>query len=179
MPISARILALAVCGLIVVNIGLAWSVWSYLPSARPAQDTPTTGATTQPIVARTRPSEVTAECRTHIKAYLDQSSARMNAYFTYTERLTASNHLSLADEVLVLSKDYATLPESCPDTFDTALHMNYLSVYSSAPIHLHRYLSTATDLPRETANMRIAWRYFEREADVAEQSMYQLLRLIE
>jgi len=179
MPISARILALTVCGLIVINAVLAWGVWTYLPTAPLVQVAPTAHTTTQPLAAKVRPSEVTAACRTHIKAYLDQSSARMNAYFAYTERLTASNYRSLADEVLALSKDYATLPESCPDSFDPALHMNYLSVYSSAPIHLHRYLSTATDLPRETANMRIAWRYFEREADVAEQSMYQLLRMIQ
>ncbi|MFM7679540.1 MAG: hypothetical protein ACKO83_11890, partial [Roseiflexaceae bacterium] len=166
MSISVRVLALAVCGLIAVNIGLAWSVWAYLPSSiQAARVAPTAGAAAPPIAASVRPSAVTAECRSHVKAYLDQSSARMNAYFMYTERLTANNYLILADEVLALSKDYAPLPEGCPDTFDTALHMNYLSVYSSAPIHLHRYLSTATDLPRETANMRIAWRFFEREAD--------------
>lgn len=179
MSIPPRVLTIAVCGLIIVNAVLAWGIWSVLPNAQPALVAPTTQATAQPVVARARPSEVTAECRTHVKAYLDQSNARMHAYFAYYEQLTANNHLTLADEVLALSKDYATLPESCPDTFDTALHMNYLSVYSSAPIHLHRYLSTATDLPRETANMRIAWRYFEREADVAEQSMYQLLRMIQ
>lgn len=179
MSIPPRVLTIAVCGLIIVNAVLAWGIWSVLPSAPPTIVASTPRATAQPAVARVRPSEVTAECRTHIKAYLDQSSARMYAYFSYYERLTANNHLTLADEVMALSKDYATLPESCPDTFDTALHMNYLSVYSSAPIHLHRYLSTATDLPRETANQRIAKRYFEREADVAEQSMYQLLRLIQ
>lgn len=179
MSISARILALAVCGLIAVNIGLAWRVWTLLPGAQPAQIAPTARATAQPVAARSRPSEVTAECRTHVKAYLELSSIRMYTYFAYQERLTASNHLILADEVLTLSKDFPALPADCPVAFDMALHLNYLSVYSSAPIHLHRYLSTATDLPRETANMRIAWRYFEREADMAEQSMYQLLRMIQ
>ncbi len=179
MSISLRFLTIIVCGLIVVNAAMLWGVWHWLPTTAVARLIPAPTATSQAMTVINRPSEVTANCRTNVKEYLDQSSARMYAYFSYQKRLTASNYLSLADEVLTLSKDFPTLPDNCPASFDTALNLNYLSVYSSAPIHLHRYLTTATDFPRETANMRIAWRYFEREADVAEQSMYHLLRLIQ
>lgn len=179
MSSSLRFLSLIVCGLIVVNAAMLWGVWHWMPAYSLTGVVPTATTRSQSIAMVSRPSDVTAKCRMNIKEYLDQSSARMYAYFAYQERLTAANHLILAAEVLALSKDFPVLPDSCPESFDTALHINYLSVYSSAPIHLHRYLTTATDLPRENANMRIAWRYFEREADVAEQSMYQLLRLIQ
>lgn len=177
MLMSARILAMVVGILIVANAAMLWGIWQWLPAGSMAS-----APAPASVAANTRgsrPSTITDECRTHIKAYLDDSSARMYTYFAYHERLNANNHLTLADEVLTLSKEIPVLPESCPDSFDSALHINYLSVYSSAPIHLHRYLSTATDVPRETANQRIAWRYFEREADIAEQSMYQLLRMIQ
>jgi len=166
-------LAIAIACLVGVNGVLAWLAWPFLTSTVAS---PMAASVASPVA---RPSTVTSECRTHVNAYLAQSSARMNEYFRLYDEMTASNHLVLADEVMALSKDVAPLPESCPATLDTVLHMNYISVYSSAPIHLHRYLSTATDLPRETANQRIAWRYFEREADIAEQSTYQLLRLIQ
>lgn len=179
MPSSLRLLIFIVCGLIVVNAVMVWGVWHWLPATNTTALVPVATITNQPLAVVSRPSAVTETCRMRVKEYLDQSSARMFAYFSYQERLTATNHLTLASEVLTLSKDFPVLPDSCPESFDTYLHLNYLSVFSSAPIHLHRYLTTATDLPRETANMRIAWRYFEREADVAEQSMYQLLRLIQ
>ena len=173
MSLSLRVLVMAITCLVGVNAMLAWLAWPFLTSTVAS---PMAASVASPVA---RPSTVTSECRTHINAYLAQSSARMHEYFRLYDEMTASNHLVLADEVMALSKDVAPLPESCPATLDTALHMNYISVYSSAPIHLHRYLSTATDLPRETANQRIAWRYFEREADIAEQSTYQLLRLIQ
>jgi hypothetical protein len=173
MALSPRLLIGAISGLIGVNALLVWLIWPFFASP------PTPSAQTAPTTPVARPSTVTGECRAHVQAYLDASSARMNEYFRLYEQMTAANHLVLADEVMALSKEYATLPASCPSALDTALHMNYISVYSSAPIHLHRYLTTATDLPRETANQRIAWRYFEREADIAEQSTYQLLRLIQ
>ena len=179
MSISLRFLSFIVCGLIIVNAAMVWGVWHWLPTRSEADLVLAPTATVQAIAVIDRPSEVTAKCRTTVKDYLDQSSARMYAYFSYQTKLTAANHLSLAEEVLTLSKDFPTLPDNCPASFDSALHLNYLGVYSSAPIHLHRYLTTATDLPHETANMRIAWRYFEREADVAEQSMYNLLRMIQ
>lgn len=176
MPIALRILTIVVCGLIVVNAVLAWHVWLALPHAATSI---TATATAQRVMARARPTTITATCRAHIKAYLELSNARMYMFFQLHDQLTASNAGALADQVYALSKDYAALPESCPATLDGALHANYLSVYSSAPIHLHRYFRTATAFPKETINQRLAWRLFEREADTAEQSMYQLLRLIQ
>jgi hypothetical protein len=177
MFLVSRWLIVAVVCLIGLNVVLGWLVW---PFVSPIASSAAAPASSTPVVSPVpRPSTVTSECRTHVNTYLAQSSARMNEYFRLYDEMTADNHLVLADEVMALSEEIAPLPESCPATLDTALHMNYISVYSSAPIHLHRYLSTATDLPRETANQRIAWRYFEREADIAEQSTYQLLRLIQ
>lgn len=172
MRLTPRILVIMIGILIIVNGSLAWYLWStYVAPQHMVRSRSTT--------TQTRPTTITAACRTSIQVYIDQSNARMYTYFALRDQLTISNQQQLAARVYALSKEYAALPDNCPASVDAALHANYISVYSSAPIHLHRYFSTATDLPDESINQRIAWRYFEREADTAEQSMYQLLRLIQ
>lgn len=163
-------LRIGIVVLVFLNLTLATGIWYTLTYKR-----------TQPGTIATPPqtTALSTNCRVALDLYIDQSNQRVYDYFDIYNSINKIATETLVARIDTLSKHADPLPEGCPDSMQAALHANYVSVYMSAPIHLHMIVTKTNTDGSLTGVARQALRLFEREIDVAERTNYELLRLAE
>jgi len=177
MSLSSRILIVGIIGLAVVNTALAWTLWRVRSTATPIIATP--AATVITIAATTLPDNaiITTDCRIALDSYIDLSNQRVYDYFEIYNSINKIETATLVARIDTLSKQVDPLPQGCPDNLQDAIHANYVSVYMTAPIHLHMIVTRTNADGSMTGVAKQALRLFEREIDIAERTNYELLRL--
>ncbi len=176
MSRSLRILVVGVIGLIGLNAILAWNIWRIHTQPIPTMDV-TPVATAITVSTTTERSTVSTDCRIALDVYIDLSNQRVYEYFTIYNNINKIATETLVAQIDTLSKQVDPLPEGCPDDMQAAIHANYVSVYMSAPIHLHMIVTRTNADGSMTGVAMQALRMFEREIDIAERTNYELLRL--
>ena len=177
MSLSLRILVVGIIGLLVLNAALAWSIWRIQTQPATILVDPTATAITVSVPAASTPVELTTACRTALDSYIDLSNQRVYAYFDIYNNINKIATETLVARIDTLSKQVDPLPEGCPDAMQAAIHANYVSVYMTAPIHLHMIVTRTNADGSMTGVAKQALRMFEREIDIAERTNYELLRL--
>ncbi|MFN5059524.1 MAG: hypothetical protein ACK5GU_06360 [Chloroflexota bacterium] len=177
MSLSSRILIVGIIGLIVVNTALAWTLWRVRSASTTVSATPVATAITIAATTRSADANVTTACRIALDSYIDLSNQRVYDYFDIYNSINKIDTATLVARIDILSKQVDPLPEGCPDNFQAAIHANYVSVYMTAPIHLHMIVTRTNADGSMTGVAKQALRMFEREIDIAERTNYELLRL--
>lgn len=184
MSLSLRILIVGIIGLLVINGALAWSIWRIQTEPDTTQTQPTAvlaspeaTAITVSVADSSPPIELTTACRIALDSYIDLSNQRVYDYFTIYNSINKIDTATLVARIDTLSKQVDPLPEGCPDIMQAAIHANYVSVYMTAPIHLHMIVTRTNADGSMTGVAKQALRMFEREIDIAERTNYELLRL--
>jgi hypothetical protein len=180
MLLSLRILVVGIVGLISLNLALAWTIWQIQSQPDTTQTNP---VATTAIVVSVNPAsasaEITTDCRLALDTYIDLSNQRIYDYFDIYNSINKITTETLVARIDTLSKQVDALPEGCPDTLQAAIHANYVSVYMTAPIHLHMIVTRTNADGSMTGVAMQALRMFEREIDIAERTNYELLRLVQ
>lgn len=180
MSLSLRILIVGIIGLLVINGALAWSIWRIQTQPDTTEAQPAITVITA-ITTSTNPTtiatEISTACRIALDSYMDLSNQRVYDYFTIYNSINKIDTATLVARIDTLSKQVDPLPEGCPDTMQAAIHANYVSVYMTAPIHLHMIVTRTNADGSMTGVAKQALRMFEREIDIAERTNYELLRL--
>ncbi|MEY3989348.1 MAG: hypothetical protein RI985_429 [Chloroflexota bacterium] len=177
MALSLRILIVGIVGLVILNATLAWGIWRIQTQPEATQITPV--ATTIAVATNPAPvaSTLTNDCRIALDSYIDLSNQRVYDYFDIYNSINKIATETLVARIDTLSKATDPLPEGCPDNLQAAIHANYVSVYMTAPIHLHMIVTRTNTDGSMTGVAKQALRMFEREIDIAERTNYELLRL--
>lgn len=184
MSLSLRILIVSIIGLLGINGALAWNIWRIQtqPEISDTQPTailvaPKTTAITMSVSGASPAITLTSSCRTALDNYIDLSNQRVYDYFDIYNNINKIATDTLVARIDTLSKQVDPLPEGCPDVMQAAIHANYVSVYMTAPIHLHMIVTRTNADGSMTGAAKQALRMFEREIDIAERTNYELLRL--
>lgn len=177
MSLSLRILIVGIIGLLVINGALAWSIWRIQMQPDTTQVQPTITVITTSTNPTTITTEISTACRIALDSYIDLSNQRVYDYFTIYNSINKIDTATLVARIDTLSKQVDPLPEGCPDNMQAAIHANYVSVYMTAPIHLHMIVTRTNADGSMTGVAKQALRMFEREIDIAERTNYELLRL--
>jgi hypothetical protein len=177
MSLASRILIVGIVGLLILNVTLSWTIWRVRSQVASVSSTPsatifTIAATTLPINAA-----ISTDCRIALDTYIDLSNQRVYDYFDIYNSINKIETATLVARIDTLSKQVDPLPQGCPDNFQDAIHANYVSVYMTAPIHLHMVVTRTNADGSMTGTAKQALRMFEREIDIAERTNYELLRL--
>jgi hypothetical protein len=176
MSLSSRILIVGIVGLLILNIALSWTIWS-VRSQTTVTSTPSATALTIASTSLPINTNVSTGCRVALDNYIDLSNQRVYDYFDIYNSINKIETATLMARIDTLSKQVDPLPEGCPDNFQAAIHANYVSVYMTAPIHLHIIVTRTNADGSMTGTAKQALRMFEREIDIAERTNYELLRL--
>lgn len=177
MSLSLRILIVGIIGLLVINGALAWSIWRIQMQPDTTQVQPAITVITTSTNPTTITTEISTACRIALDTYIDLSNQRVYDYFTIYNSINKIDTATLVARIDTLSKQVDPLPEGCPDIMQAAIHANYVSVYMTAPIHLHMIVTRTNADGSMTGVAKQALRMFEREIDIAERTNYELLRL--
>lgn len=181
MSLSLRILIVGIIGLVAINSALAWSIWRIQTQPDTTQTQPTAVLVSPEATAITASANTTTElstaCRIALDSYIDLSNQRVYDYFNIYNSINKIDTATLVARIDTLSKQVDPLPEGCPDNMQAAIHANYVSVYMTAPIHLHMIVTRTNADGSMTGAAKQALRMFEREIDIAERTNYELLRL--
>lgn len=182
MSLSWRILVVSIVALIGLNATLAWSIWRIQTQTTTIQTPiiqalPDATAITVNAPGTSPQIELTTACRIALDTYIDLSNQRVYDYFDIYNNINIIATETLVARIDTLSKQADPLPTGCPDTMQAAIHANYVSVYMTAPIHLHMIVTRTNADGSMTGVAKQALRMFEREIDIAERTNYELLRL--
>ena len=177
MSLSLRILIVGIIGLLGINGALAWSIWRIQTQPVTTQIAPAVTAITASVSTNTTTTELSEACRVALDSYIDMSNQRVYDYFNIYNSINKIDTATLVARIDTLSKQADPLPEGCPDNMQAAIHANYVSVYMTAPIHLHMIVTRTNADGSMTGAAKQALRMFEREIDIAERTNYELLRL--
>lgn len=183
MSLSLRILIVGIIGLIILNATLALTIWriqhattTHVMTKESAITVVMTAAPATVAVTSTQ-GEITTACRVALDTYIDLSNQRVYDYFEIYNSINKIQTATLVARIDTLSKQVDPLPQGCPENLQAAIHANYVSVYMSAPIHLHMVVTRTNADGSMTGVVKQALRMFEREIDIAERTNYELLRL--
>jgi hypothetical protein len=177
MSLTSRILIVGIVGLIVLNTALAWTLWRVQSQTTTINATPDATAITIAATALPVNTTITTDCRIALDTYIDLSNQRVYDYFDIYNSINKIDTATLVARIDTLSKQVDPLPLGCPDNLQDAIHANYVSVYMTAPIHLHMIVTRTNADGSMTGVAKQALRMFEREIDIAERTNYELLRL--
>lgn len=177
MSLSSRILIVGIIGLIVLNSALALMLWQIRNQSSTISLVLDTPANTIPATAIPFNATITTDCRIALDSYIDLSNQRVYDYFDIYNSINKIETDTLVARIDALSKQVDPLPQGCPDNLQAAIHANYVSVYMTAPIHLHMIVTRINADGSMTGVAKQALRMFEREIDIAERTNYELLRL--
>jgi hypothetical protein len=177
MSLTSRILIVGIVGLLILNIALSWTIWRVRSQGTAVGSTPSATALTVGATALPTNATITNDCRIALDTYIDLSNQRVYDYFDIYNSINKIETATLVARIDTLSKQADPLPQGCPDNFQDAIHANYVSVYMTAPIHLHMIVTRTNADGSMTGTAKQALRMFEREIDIAERTNYELLRL--
>lgn len=173
MTYHQRWLIPVIMTLLLINGGLMWFIFRYGQT----QFNTTTIPPPATAIAAVQTTTMTTQCRDDIAIYIESSRQRIYTYYEYYDAIpTAVSTSQLATKLKALSKDVPALPTNCPADIAALLNANYLSVYSSAPIHLYVIISKSQDGVIENVNTKTAIRHFQREIDIAETTTLRILK---
>ncbi len=177
MSLTLRILVIGIIGLVILNAALAWGIWQIQSQTTSIPSTPAATAIVVVSAAAAPPLTITTTCRVALDTYMDRSNQRVYDYFDIYNSINLIATDELVARIDALSKQVDPLPDGCPEQLQAAIHANYVSVYMSAPIHLHMIVTRTNADGSMTGVAKQALRMFEREIDIAERTNYELLRL--
>ena len=173
MTYHQRWLIPVIMTLLLINGGLMWFIFRYGQTQFNTTTIPPPATT----IAAVQTTIMTTQCRADIAIYIESSRKRIYTYYEYYDAIPTTKSISqLAANLKTLSKDVPALPTECPADIAALLNANYLSVYSSAPIHLYVIISKSQDGVIENANTKTAMRHFQREIDIAETTTLRILK---
>ena len=176
MTYHQRWLIPVIMTLLFINGGLIWLIFRYGQT----QFSTTTIPPPATAIAGVQTAAMTTQCRDDITVYIESSRQRIYTFYEYYDAIpTAVSTSQLAAKLKTLSKDVPALPTNCPADIAALLNANYLSVYSSAPIHLYVIISKSQDGVVENANTRMAMRLFQREIDIAETTTLRIQQALQ
>lgn len=177
MSLTLRILVIGIIGLVILNAALAWGIWQVQSQTARIASTPDATAIVVVSAVGTAPLAISTTCRVALDTYMDRSNQRVYDYFDIYNSINMVATDELVARIDTLSKQVDPLPDGCPEQLQAAIHANYVSVYMSAPIHLHMIVTRTNADGSMTGVAKQALRMFEREIDIAERTNYELLRL--